>query len=457
VAPLSRSQQDLEKVARLAVDAAVAAGADDADAWVEQSVSLNLRAYEGSVENMTEATSRGVGVRAFVKGRSGYAYGSDLSEGALAALASEATEAAAVTEADEHSGLPDSFGSADLPPLVSPEFQNWGTDRKVELALAVERAARSRDPLVSNVEDTVYADTTSLVALANSKDFAGGYEQTFCYAYVYAFAGEGADLMTGLAVGTGRGPEALDPEAIGSEAADRAVALHGARQPKSRQCPVVLDPYVAASFASIIGDTLSARAVQRGRSLFAGKEGEEVADPRVRLTDDGLDPGGLATAPFDGEGVPQQQTLLIDGGRLESFLYDGYTARVAGRQSTGNGTRGSYRSQPSVGTTNLVLDEGDASTDELIKSAGDGFYVMDVTGLHSGVNPASGTFSVGASGRLIEGGELGAPAREVTIASDLVSMLKAVRAVGSESRWLPFGGSVKTPPILIETMTVGGA
>ena len=341
--------------------------------------------------------------------------------------------------------------------MLSPEFQSWSTESKIEIALAVERAARARDPLISNVEDTVYADTTSRVALANSNGFAGGYEQTFCYAYVYAFAGEGADLMTGLAVGTGRGPEALDPEAIGNEAADRAVALHGARQPKSRRCPVVLDPYVAASFASIIGGTLSARAVQRGRSLFAGKEGEQVADPQVRLTDDGLEPDGLATAPFDGEGVPQERTVLIDAGRLESFLYDRYTAHVAGGRSTGNGTRGSYRSLPSVGTTNLVLAEGKATTGELIKEAGDGFYVMDVTGLHSGVNPASGTFSVGASGRLISNGELGAPAREVTIASDLVSMLKAVRAVGSESRWLPFGGSVKTPPILIGDMTVGGA
>ena len=110
--------------------------------------------------------------------------------------------------------------------------------------------------------------------------------------------------MTGMGVGVARGPESLDPEAIGHEAADRAVALHGARQPASRRCPVVLDPYVAASFASVIGQTLSADAVQRGRSLFAGKEGEQIADARLRLVDDGLAPDGLATAPFDGEGMP---------------------------------------------------------------------------------------------------------------------------------------------------------
>ncbi len=186
-------------------------------------------------------------------------------------------------------------------------------DRCIELALAVERAARARSPIVTNVEDTVYADSAGSVALANSAGFPGSYEQSQCYAYAYAFAGEGEDLMTGMAVGVARGPEGLDPEAIGIEAADRAVSLHGARQPASRRCPVVLDPYVAASFASVIGGTLSADAVQRGRSLFAGKEGEQIADRRVRLVDDGLEPDGLATAPFDGEGSPQQRTVADRG------------------------------------------------------------------------------------------------------------------------------------------------
>jgi PmbA protein len=220
---------------------------------------------------------------------------------------------------------------------------------------------------------------------------------------------------------------------------------------------VVLDPYVSASFASIIGGMLSARAVQRGRSLFADKEGEQVADPVVRLVDDGLEVEGLAAAPFDGEGVAQQRTELIDEGRLEAFLFDRYTADVAGRRSTGNGTRGSYRTPPSVGATNLMLGTGAAGNEELIRTAGEGLYVMDVTGLHSGVNPVSGTFSVGASGRLIENGALGAPARELTLASDLLSMLLAVAAVGADARWLPFGGSVKAPPVLIGEMTVGGA
>ncbi len=155
--------------------------------------------------------------------------------------------------------------------------------------------------------------------------------------------------MTGLGVGMGRSPGALDPEAIGAEAADRALALVGARQPESRRCPVVLDAFVAASFIGFIGSMLSADAVQRGRSLFADHEGEEVADPVLRLADDGTASDGPASAPFDGEGVSTRRTGLIEDGRLLGFLYDSRTARKAGRSSTGNASRGSYRSPPSVG------------------------------------------------------------------------------------------------------------
>ena len=259
-----------------------------------------------------------------------------------------------------------------------------------------------------------------------------------------------------MGIGLGRDPGALDAEAIGHEAADRALALVGARQPSSRRCPVVLDAFVAASFAGFIGAMLSADAVQRGRSLFAGREGEEVAEAAFALTDDGRHPAGPASAPFDGEGAATRQTPLIEGGRLAGYLYDSRTARKDGRATTANAGRGSYRSQPSVGTHNLIVEPGSGSLDDLVAQAGEGLYVTEVSGLHSGVNPVSGTFSVGASGRLIEGGELGAPVREITIASDLVGMLKAVRAVGGQPRWIPLGGSVQAVPLLIGEMSVSG-
>jgi PmbA protein len=447
---------DLEGAARLAVEAAGAAGADQADAWCEDGVNRTIRVYDGKVESLVEAGSMGVGVRVFRAGRSGYAYGSDLSPEALRSLGAAACEAAGVTEPDEHAGIPADSGAGQAGDLTDPAIGDWTMERRVELALSIERAARARGSLISNVEDTVYSDSEERVALANSHGFAASFERTQAYAYAYAFAGEGRDRMTGLGVGVARGPDGLDGEEIGCEAADRALALHGARQPRSRRCPVVLDPYVAASFVGLIGRTLSADAVQRGRSLFAGKEGERIGAERLELVDDGLAAQGLATAPFDGEGVAHRRTPLIEAGTLRTYMHDAYTARRAGRSSTGNGGRGSYRTPPSVDATNLMVTPGDATTEELLRAARDGVYVLGVSGLHSGVNPISGTFSVGATGRLIRDGELADPLREMTIASDLVSMLMAVEALGSEAQWVPFGGSVNVPALLISEMTIGG-
>ena len=452
----SRGLTPLGDAARRAVEAALSAGASDADAWAEQSASRRVRVYDGQVESLSDAGGRGIGVRAFAGSRSGYAYGTDLSDDGIAETAAAAREAAEVADEDEYAGLPDEAGTSDVNGLASAEFADWSTEDVVELALDVDSAARAPAG-VTQVENSVYSDSQGSVALANSRGFAASYSSTQAWAYSSAFAGEGADLMTGLGVGTGRDPGRLDAEAIGTEAAERALALVGARQPESRRCPVVLDAFVAASFIGFIGSMLSADAVQRGRSLFAGREGEEVADPALRLADVGTDAEGPGSAPFDGEGTPTGRTGLIEGGRLLGFLYDTRTARKDGRRTTGNASRGSYRAPPSVGTTNLMIEPGDRDLAGLVAQAGDGLYVTDVAGLHSGVNPVSGTFSVGASGRLVENGELGAPVREITIASDLVSMLKSVRFVGSEARWVPFGGSVKAPPLLVAEMAVSGS
>ena len=155
--------------------------------------------------------------------------------------------------------------------------------------------------------------------------------------------------------------------------------------------------------------------------------------------------------------MPRRRTALIEGGELQGYLYDAYPARRGGAASTGNAGRSGYRSLPSVSASNLVVAPGELDFGGLLGEAGEGVFVTDVAGLHSGVNPVSGVFSVGASGRAIEAGELGAPLREFTIASDLVSMLRAVIATGAEARWVPFGGSVCTPPLLIGEMAVSGA
>ncbi|HEX3241068.1 MAG TPA: TldD/PmbA family protein [Solirubrobacterales bacterium] len=448
---------ELSATAQRAVEAALGAGAGAAEAYASRDSGREVRVHGGEVESLTAATQSGIGVRAWIGQRVGYAYGTDLSEAGVSAIAARAAAAAAVADEDEFAGPPEPAEVESIAGLSDPGLDAASADEVAALALTVERTALAADPRIAGVETAVYADSAEQVAIASSAGVAGEYEISSCFAYLQALAdGDGAK-ETGLGFGLARGPSGLDPEAIGAEGAERALAMIGASKPASRSCPVVFDPTVAASFAGLIGGALGANAVQRGRSPFADRLGEELASEALELHDDGRDPEGAASAPFDGEGVPRRRTALIEGGRLRAFLYDTYTANRGKGSSTGSAARSGYRSLPSVSASNLVVTPGALPLAGLLDAAGDGVYITDVAGLHSGVNPVTGVFSVGASGRLIRGGELAEPVREFTIAGDLVSMLGAVQAAGAESRWVPFGGSVKTPPLLIGEISISGS
>ena len=448
---------ELSSVAQRAVAAAQAAGAGEAEAYAARDSGREVRVHGGEVESLTAATQTGIGVRAWIGHRVGYAYGTDLSEAGVTEIAARAAAAAAVADEDEFAAPPAPAEVEAIAGLSDASIASSSADEVAALALTVERTALAADPRIAGVEQAVYADSSDQVSIASSTGVAGEYEASSCFAYLQALAEGDGGRETGLGFGLARGPAGLDPEAIGAEGAERALAMIGAGKPESRSCPAVLDPTVAASFAGLIGGALSARAVQRGRSPFAGRLGEEIASSALALHDDGRDPEGAASAPFDGEGVPRRRTPLIEGGGLRAYLYDTYTGNREGGSSTGSAARAGYRSLPSVSPSNLVVAPGDLALDGLLNEAGEGVYVTDVAGLHSGVNPVTGVFSVGASGRTIRGGELAEPVREFTIAGDLVALLRAVRAAGSESRWVPFGGSVKTPPLLIGEIAVSGS
>ena len=453
------SGAELPEAARRAVEAATAAGATDAEAWAEGSRSREVRVHAGEVESLTEAAGRGVGIRAWIGGRTGYAYGTDLTEAGLMQLAEAAVGAARVADEDEHSGAPEAPADAapEIAGLRDAAVAETPTTEAIELAKRIEQVALAQDERVSGVEEVVYVDEDTDAAIASSRGTAGEFAASAAYSYLQAMATQDSEVQTGLGFGVGRSPRQLDAEAIGTEAGAEAATMLGAIKPESRTCPVVLSDRVAASFAGFIGGAVCADEVQRGRSPFAERLGDELASKALVLVDDGTDPGGLASAPFDGEGTPRGSTPLLRDGKLLAYLHDTYTARRGDASSTGNASRGSYRSAPSVSPSNLVIEPGELPFEQLLGEAGDGVYITDVAGLHSGVNPVTGRYSVGASGRTIRGGELAEPLREFTIAGDLLGTLAAVRAVGSESRWVPFGGSVRSSALLVGEMAIGGA
>jgi len=438
------------------LELARARGAATAEVYAEQGVSRRVKVFRGEVEELTAARRKGVGLRVFQGGKVGYGYSSDLSDESLAEVVDTALANARVADDDPDSVLPETGEEAARVDVYDPRLDEATDEQRIDLGLAVERAALDADPRVKSVDDTVYADSDMQVFLANTGGARGSFREGHCYAYAYVLAEQDGQTETGLSFTVGRALPELDPQGCGSEAATRAVALLGATKPKTTKTTVVLDPFVSASFFGVLSSALTAEAVQKGRSLFAGRVGEEIAGHGVVLTDDGIHPDGLASAPFDGEGVPCRRTPLIADGVLEGFLYNTRAAHREGRGSTGNGVRGSYQSTPGIGPTNLVLSGRQMPWDDLIGAIDHGVLVTNAIGIHSGANPVSGEFSVGINGLLIESGKVGAPVREVTLAGDIVSMLRSIVALGDDARWVPMG-SILTPSVAIEGVSIGGA
>ena len=427
------------EAARQAVEAALAAGAADAEAFASEAREREVRVHGGEIESLTAATQRGLGLRAWIGGRVGYAYGTDLGEAGVAALAARAVEAARAADEDEFAGPP--APSAEPPPrleLDDDSIESWSMAEVADLALAVEREALAADPRVAGVEQAVYAGSADRVAIASSTGIAGEYEASSCYAYAMVLARGEDGTETGLGFDLARGPGALDPAAVGREGAERATSMIGAGKPDSRACPVVLDQTVAASFVGLLGGVLGADAVQRGRSPFAERVGtavgSRVADPARRRPR----PRRPRDLPLRRRGGEQHAHRADRGGRRCAPISSTPTRRgAAGSSPPPTPAARGYRSLPGVSASNLVVAPGTLGFEELLAEVGEGVFVTDVAGLHSGVNPVTGVFSVGASGRAIRGGELAEPLREFTIASDLVSMLGAVREAGAEARWVP--------------------
>lgn len=431
----------------------------DADEQVEVVVShereTEVRAYEGEIESLSSAESHGVGIRVIHDHRQGFASAGTLDLDVLAETFADARDNARFGTPDEFVGLaePDGVRLPELD-LVDPGLADFAPEAKVELALELERAVRAADARIVGIESAEYVDAAASAAVASTTGVRAAGSETAAYLLAYSLAAEGDDTQTGFGFSVGKGPAELDPAVAAADAAERATRLLGATKPASARLTVVLDPFVTAQFLAIIGSILTGEAVQKGRSLFADRLGDEVASSLISLVDDPTDPDAFGATRTDGEGLATRRNPLITAGVLDGFLHNAYTGRRAGSASTGSAVRG-YASVPGVGAQALSLVPGTASQAELIAGIDDGLLVQGVSGLHSGVNPVSGDFSTGAEGLRIRAGALAEPVREITVASTLQRMLLDVVAVGGDVERLPMNATGMS--LVVADVTMSGA
>ncbi len=400
-----------------------------------------IRVYEGEVEQFTASESQGVGVRVIVDNKQGFAYAGSLDEDVLVETLAEARDNAVFGTPDEFLGLAEPDGVA-VPKLdlFDDAVGNTSTEAKIELAMELERQTLASDPRISGLESADYADSISESALVSTSGIEVTSRESGSYVSATALAEQDGETQIGFGFSVGRDPNTLDIARAGVDAGERATRLLGAIQPASERVTIVFDPFVTAQFLAILGGTMSGEAVMKGYSLFANRMGEEVASPLFTLVDDPTNPDAFTAGETDGEGLASRRNVLIDGGRLNTFVHNAYTARRMDAVSTGSAVRG-YSTVPGVGARALFLEPGTKSQRELISEIDNGVLIQGVAGIHSGVNPVSGDFSTGAEGLRIRNGELGEPLREITIASTLQKMLADIKDVGNDVDWLPMSAA----------------
>lgn len=429
---------------------------EQVEAYVGRRSDTDVVVYDGGIESLSSATSEGVGIRVVAGGRQGFAYAGSLDVDVVEETLAEARDNAAFGTPDEHLGLaaPDGVAAADLD-LWRDDLASFPTQAKIDLAFELERRVKAGDSRIRSVESSNYGDGASESAVVTSTGISATTRRTGCHVSAYALAGDGDETQTGGGYSVGRSPADLDVEEAAADAVERSTRLLGAAKPPSARLTVVLDPRITTTILAILAGTLNGESVLKGRSLFANRIGEDVAARSLTLVEDPTNPDAFGASAYDAEGLACRRNVLISGGTLLGFVYNTYAGRRAGTTSTGSAVRGGFKSAPGVGCRALSLAPGTHSQAEIMAQVGDGLLVQGISGVHSGVNPVSGDFSVGAEGLMIRDGMLAEPVREITIASTLQRMLHDVVAVGDDLEWLP--GSAAGVTVAIADMSMSGA
>lgn len=453
--PAPQTETDLRELAQEIVRRAMSNGATTAECVIREGDEFSTLVRLGQVETLKESGSKAIGVRVFFGQRSASTYSSDFSRLGLDRMLSSALELAKITSEDPFAGIPESsqLGSitGDLDLYSSDVYSLPGAER-IAYARRAEKAALDSDPRIKNSEGGSFDAATGRKILANSHGFVGDYRRSYCSVAAVPIAQDenGAmqrDYWYSVARSMGR---LESPEHVGQVAAQRAVRRLGARKVKTQQVPVIFDPLVATSILEHIFEGVNGDSVYRGASFLAGKLGEKIAAHHVNVIDDGTMVGGFGTSPFDGEGIPTRRTVVIDNGVLVSYLLNTYTAKKLGLETTGNASRG-LAGTPGIGPHNYFLQPGTRTSQQLIADVTEGLYVTEFLGM--GVNLVTGDYSRGASGLWIVNGELTYPVEEITVAGNLKQMFMNISEIASE---LEFRGSVASPTIRIDGLTVGG-
>ena len=429
-------------------------GATEADVLIAEGDGVSVQIRLSQVDRLSKAREKILGIRIFFGTRSASASTSDFSQNSLERLVDDTCSLAKAVVEDPVSGLPAANHYAtSFPDLDLTDTRTLTVEEEIDLAKRAEQTALKADPRITNSEGAECSYSEGSVLLATSHGFVGSYANTSYSLSVSPIAqdGNGGGMQRDYWYSVARKFQKLEsPERVGHEAARRTLRRLGSRRLTTQEVPVIYDPEVAKGLLGHLASAVSGYALYKGASFLLGQLDKPIGSEMMTVVDDGRLPGGFGSRPFDGEGVPTRKTMVVEKGRLTSYLLDTYSGKKMGMPSTGNASR-SVGENPTVSATNLFLQPGPHSPEDILRSVKKGLLVTELIGF--GINMVTGDYSRGAMGFWIENGEIAYPVEEVTVAGNLKSMFHDIEMVGKD---LEFRGRIASPTIKIRKMMVAG-
>jgi len=442
---------------------------DGYEIYLDQSSHFDVESKEGGIDTFEVSHSLGMAFRILNRQRIGFSYTtfSGVSRGQLQnplveleQVIDDAIASAGDTAADPcYDFAPPLNEPPPSPPIFDETLEGTSESVKIEKAKELEKAARSVDPKrIQKVRKASYQEAVAHRTLINSKGLEFSYQSTFCSVSVTAVAQEAEEAEMGWDFDASHFQNDLDVKRVGKEASRKALESLGGRKIPSGIYPVLIHPSVASEFLSLLAHSFKSEQIQKGKSSLKGKRGERYFSPLITIEDNGLHPKGILTAPIDGEGTRSQRTPLVVQGELSGYLYDRYWANREGAssgsiaRSTGNSRRSGIKSPPGIGTSNFLIEPGTRSFSTLLNDLHQGMLLEEVMGLHT-VDPISGDFSLGCSGKWVDKGKLIHPVKSVAVAGNLFQLFQDVVGIGEDFRFI---GGIGSPSLLVRSLKISG-
>ncbi len=443
---------DIKTFADKAFEISRKRGFEESEIYYSSGGEFQLSSLNGEIDSYKDASSTEVYFRGLKSGKIGAAFSEVLSEEAAELLVDEAFQNYSVASGEDVYVFHDGSGDYAQFDGYSGDFQKKSVKEKIDTVIALEKSALDYDKRIVMIPTCRTADSWSELVIVNTLGLNKTYKSDYGFAVVVSLAEDEKSKKTGFSFSLVRRPEELDVERIGHEASRRAVEQLGAGKVKSGRYRVIFRNDVFGQLFGTFMSMYSADNVQRGLSVLKGKEGTAIGSSRLTVYDDPLLPESPYSKPFDDEGFPTSKKAIVENGKLMTFLYDLRTAKKDGKKSTGNSVRGTHRAKPSIAPVNTVIERGEKSFDELLETMGEGIFVTDLTGLHSGTNQVSGEFSLGASGFYVRNGKISNPIEQFTISSNILKVYNGIAEVGCD----PISSiyRVTSPSVLVDEIDV---